>query len=179
MEVYADYTDVGKGERHRGVTWLNYREYDPSRVPDVFIAWRYSVSAGGLCPQSPSLLDAPPTPKHDVTCLLWLHDIVPASILPESLHRLSRGGPEVTKLLFRPLLLVNNKVELFQLFVSQGKSTFRVVVPSIFFKQTKIPMYLQNITEVVVNGLSAGPATEHRSSGEADEKRRSVFAYAR
>ena len=63
-----------------------------------------------------------------------------------------------------------------------------MVVPSLFFKQTKIPGYLQNITDVVVNGLSHVQAGDSRDArnyrnsrniSEGDSNRRDVFAYAR
>lgn len=82
VEVYADaQQDVG-GQENRGVRWFNYREYNPEaeNIPDVFIAWRYAISAGGLCPRSQF--------GHPRTrCVLWLHDIVSPSVLPPALSK--------------------------------------------------------------------------------------------
>jgi glycosyltransferase involved in cell wall biosynthesis len=94
--VYAGVTDADHGLVQRyaadtaggvssgSVTWLHYDTYDPSPpAPDdlagrceVFIAWRYALSLG-----------LARNPRRVGNCggkFLWLHDLIPGTILPPS-----------------------------------------------------------------------------------------------
>ena len=62
------------------VTWLHYDYYNPTTVDasrcEVFVAWRYAISLG--------LSTHPRGPHSCNRKYLWLHDLIPGSILPPS-----------------------------------------------------------------------------------------------
>jgi hypothetical protein len=82
VQRYA--ADTADGVSSGSVTWLHYDTYDPSPPAaddlagrcEVFIAWRYALSLG-LARNS----------RRVGNCggkFLWLHDLIPGSILPPS-----------------------------------------------------------------------------------------------
>lgn len=62
------------------VTWLHYDYYNPTAVEasscEVFVAWRYAISLGLSTYQR--------GPHYCNRKYLWLHDLIPNSILPPS-----------------------------------------------------------------------------------------------
>ena len=97
VTVYADPNPEEIGTRVRGVLWMHYLSYDISNPPDVLVAWRYSISIGGLCPAASftSEIASPIIFNYSIKCVLWLHDIVPATILPKTMLNIL-GGNTIT-----------------------------------------------------------------------------------
>ena len=63
VEVYNESPDADLGPDAHGVRWLRHATYDDASAPDVFVAWRYHVSALVVDPGSPAKV------------YVWLQDV--------------------------------------------------------------------------------------------------------
>ena len=84
VEVYlnswSDSTEQGirlQQESIGAVIYLHLSQFDASRSPDVFVAWRYPISL--------ALFPAMKTKSRRTFSMLWLHDLIPLASQPDIL----------------------------------------------------------------------------------------------